>query len=221
MIIISPYGTLEPVRMQPIPPRHERPEPSNFQPVKPRVRRSTAEILISTLTSVRFWAGLSILVALVSLALPWWGVTVGPSTASSSWGLFFGPQSTQQTNVVFFQDRLDAALATNYSLMTGLVFLTSLITAIGAIPRRQLILTISLILSIITVLAILGDVANAVNGECAHTLVEGASCVSGLVGQGSSGVNTVTWGFQVGFYTFIASTILLLGTLVLQAAKSR
>ena len=206
--------------MQPIPPRYERPEPSNLQPVKPRVRRTPAEILISILTSVRFWGGLSILVALVSLALLWWGVTVGPSTASSSWGLFFGPQS-QQTNVVFFQDRLDAALATNYSLMTGLVLLTSLITVIGAILRPQFILTISLIFSIITVLAFLGDVANAVNGECAQTLVEGASCISGLVGQGPSGLNIVTWGFQAGFFTFIASIILLLGTLVLQAVKSR
>jgi hypothetical protein len=206
--------------MQPIPPRYERPEQSNLQPVKPRVRRTPAETLINILTSVRFWGGLSILVALVSLALPWWGVTVGPSSASSSWGLFFGPQS-QQTSVVFFQDRLDAALATNYSLMTGLVLLTSLITVIGSIFRRQFILTISLIFSIITVLAFLGDVANAVNGECARTLVEGASCISGLVGQGISGLNIVTWEFQTGFYTFIASTILLLGTLVLQVVKSR
>src|SRR6266699_3266591 len=206
--------------MQPIPPRYERPGPSNLQPVKLRVRRTPAEILINILTSVRFWGGLSILVALVSLALPWWGVTVGPSTASSSWGLFFGPQS-QQTSVVFFRDRLDAALATNYSLMTGLVLLTSLITAIGAILRRQFILTISLIFSVITVLAFLGDVANAVNGECARTLVEGASCISGLAGQGTSGLNIITWGFQAGFYTFIASTILLLGTLVLQVVKSR
>jgi len=184
------------------------------------VRRTPAEILINILTSVRFWGGLSILVALVSLALPWWGVTVGPSTASSSWGLFFGPQS-QQTSVVFFRDRLDAALATNYSLMTGLVLLTSLITAIGAILRRQFMLTISLMFSIITVLSFLGDVANAVNGECVQTLVEGASCISGFVGQGTSGLNIVTWGFQAGFYTFMASTILLLGTLVLQAVKSR
>ncbi len=206
--------------MQPIPPRYERPEPSNLQPVKPRVRRTTAEILINILTSVRFWSGLSILVALISLALPWWGVTVGPSTASSSWGLFFGPQS-QQTNVVFFQNRLDAALANSYSLMTGLVLLTSLITAIGAILRRQFMLTISLMFSIITVLSFLGDVANAVNGECVQTLVEGASCISGFVGQGTSGLNIVTWGFQAGFYTFMASTILLLGTLVLQAVKSR
>ncbi len=206
--------------MQPIPPRYERPEPSNLRPVKPRVRRSTAEILINILTSVRFWGGLSILVALVSLSLTWWGVAVGPSTFSSSWGVSFGPQP-QQTNVVFFQDRLDTALAANYSLLSGLVLLTALITAIGAILRRQLILTISLILSIITVLSFLGDVANAVDGQCAHTLVGGASCISGLVGQGASGLNTVTWGFQAGFYTFIASTILLLGTLLLQAGKSR
>src|SRR5712664_2223307 len=204
--------------MQPIPARHERPEPRNSQPVKPRVRRTTAETLVNILTSVRFWGGLSILVALVSLSLTWWGVTVGPSTGSSSWGLFFRPQS-QPTDVVFFQDRLDTALATNYSLMTGLVLLTSLTTAIGAILRRQLILTVSLIISIITILAFLGDVANAVSGECANTDVGGASCISSLVGQGGSGVSIVTWGFQAGFYAFIASTILLLEAL--QAVKLR
>ncbi len=105
--------------------------------------------------------------------------------------------------------------------MTGLVLLTSVITAIGAILKRKLILTIALILSSITVLAFLQDVANAVNGECANTLVNGGACISGFAGQGPSGLNIVTWGFQAGIYTFIASTVILLGTLVLQAGKSR
>jgi hypothetical protein len=204
--------------MQPVQPRYDRPEPSNIQPGKPRVRRSKREQLISLLTSVGFWGGISILVALVSLAQPWWGVTVQPSTASSSWGLFFGPQS-QRSNLVFFQDRLDAALASNYSLMTGLVLLTTLATAIGALLRRGLVLAISLILSTITVLAFIGDVGNALSSECQGTLVESGSCISGLVGQGASGLNIVTWGFEAGFYTFIASTILLIGTLALQTSK--
>jgi hypothetical protein len=82
-------------------------------------------------------------------------------------------------------------------------------------------LTISLILSTVTILAFLGDVRNALDTECQRTLVEGGSCISGLVGQGASGLNVVTCGFQAGFYTFTPSTVLLLGTLVLQANKSR
>jgi hypothetical protein len=205
--------------MQPVQPRYDRPESPRFQPDRPRVRTSKKEQLINLLTSVGFWGGLSVLVGLVSLAQPWWGVTAQQSTASSSWGIFFGPQS-QQTNVVFFQDQLDAALASNYSLMTGLVLLTALATAIGAILRRQIILTISLILSTVTILAFLGDVGNALNTECQHTFVGPASCISGLVGQGVSGLYMVTWGFQSGFYTFTASTILLLGTIALQEVTS-
>ena len=208
--------------MQPLPPRYDSSEPSRIQPAKPRTRKSNAELLINVLTSVRFWGGLSVLIALVSLALPWWGVTVRPSSASSSWGLFFGPQS-QQTNVVFFQDRLDTALAGNYSFMTALLLLTGLATIIGAILKRAIILAISVILSVITVLSFLWDVGSAMSGECAHTLVEGGSCISGLVGHGTGtgGLDIVTWGFQAGFYTFIASTILLIGTLALQIGKSR
>ena len=204
--------------MQPLTPRYESPEPSKIQSAKPRARKSKAELLIDLLTTVGFWGGLSVLVALVSLALPWWGVTVGPSTASSSWGLFFGPQS-QQTSVVFFQDRLDAALAENYSFMTALLRLTGVTTIIGAVLKKALILKTSLILSVITILSFLGDVGSAVSGQCAG--VGGVSCISGLVGQGTSGLNVVTWGFQAGFYAFIASTILLLGTLALQTSKSR
>jgi len=205
--------------MQPVRPSYDRPESASFQPDKPRVRRSTREQLVSLLASVGFWGGLSALVGLVSLAQPWWGVTVQQSTASSSWGLFFGPQS-QQTNVVFFQDRLDAALASNYLLMTGLVLVSALATALGAILRRRIILTISLILSTVTILAFLGDVGNALDTECQRTFVAPASCISGLIGQGPSGLNTVTWGFQAGFYTFTASTILLLlGTLALSSKK--
>lgn len=204
--------------MQPLQPRYDRPESDKIQPAKPRIPRSKREQTVSLLTSVRFWSGLSGLIALVSLTLPWWGVTIQPYGAS--WGLFFGPQSTQ-TNVVFFQDRLDTALASNYTQMTGLVLLTALTTAIGAGFRRRLILTISLIVSAITVLSFLVDVGNALTIECQRTLVGGGSCISGLVGQGASGLNTITWGFEVGFYAFIVSAVLLLvGTLALQWSKS-
>ena len=59
-------------------------------------------------------------------------------------------------------------------------------------------------------------------GACDHIFLgDGTSCISGFVGQGISGVGIVTWGFQAGFYTFIASTILLIGTLALQTNKAR
>jgi len=104
-------------------------------------------------------------------------------------------------------------------LMTGLVLLTALVTAVGTLLRRGLVLAISLILSTVTVLAFIGNIGNALNSECQGTLVEGGSCISGIVGRGTSGLNIVTWGFDPGFYTFIASSILVLGTLVLHRYK--
>jgi len=205
--------------LQPLPPRYDRPESDKIQPAKPRIHRTNREEIVRLLTSIRFWGGLSGLTALVSLALPWWGVTVRPTSFSTSWGLFFGPQS-QQTNVVVYLDRLDTALAGGYTLMTSLVLLTAIITAIGAGLRRRLIMSISLVLSAITVLAFIGDVVNALTYDCANNFAQSASCISGLVGQGASGLDTITWGFEAGFYTFIASAVLLIGALALLWSKS-
>ncbi len=209
--------------MQPVPSRLDEREPSKTQPAELRIPKTKAELLLNVVTSVRFWGGLSVLVALISLALPWWGVTTSSSVDNSSWGLFFGPQ-LHQTPVVFLEDRLDAAFAVNYSFMTGLVIMTALATALASLLRRALVLTTSLVISVIAILAFLGDVGSALSNECANTGTP-APCISGLVGQGISGYNSldvVSWGFQAGFYTFIASVILLLGTLAiaLQTKKS-
>ncbi len=180
-------------------------------------RRATGRggVLVRVLTSVGFWGGISVLVALMSLGLPWWGVTnVGPS-----WGPFFGPPSFQ-TSVSYFQDRLDAAFAANYSFMTGLILLTAASAAMGAMFRRSLVLATSLILSVITVLAFLWDVGSAVSNEC-NGFSSSGTCISGLFGQGFSGSDVITWGFQAGFYTFIGSAIILLGTLALQTSKPK
>ena len=161
------------------------------------------------------------LAVLVSLALPWWGLTIEPFSASSYWGLFFGSQYPQ-TNVDFSLALLNAAFAGSYAIMTILVVLTGLSTAIGAVFKKTLMLKISLLVSVIAILAFLLDVIVAVSGSCDNFTIEpGTSCISGLVGQGASGVDVVTWGFQAGFYTFVVSTILLIGTLALQTSKSR
>lgn len=184
-------------------------------PAEPRTSRTNTEILTRVLTSVRFWGGLSGLAAVISIALPWWGITVVPY--SLSWGLFFGPPSPPQ--VVFFQDRLDQALSANYWIMIGLAVLTAVGTIIGASLKRASLLALSLVVSIITILSFLADVGSALYTECAQTSVSGGSCISGLIGQGSSGSDTILWGFQTGFYIFLASATLLLGTLALARTK--
>jgi hypothetical protein len=55
-------------------------------------QRAAQAGVLDLLTSVRFWAGLSVLVSLISLAFPWWGIDINPST-SFSWGIF--PRPTQ------------------------------------------------------------------------------------------------------------------------------
>lgn len=179
------------------------------------MRRNPREPLKTTLrTSVRFWGGLSVLASLASLTLPWWGITLGLPAYSASWGLFFGPHSPSY--VTWFQDRIDALLAPNYSLMTGLVLVTALSTALGTILKRLPILVISVIISLTTVLAFLIDVGIALARECDQVGGLTVPCISGFIGEGASGSNLVTWGFQAGFYTFIASSMLVLIAIAIQ-----
>ena len=198
----------------------KREVPDKSRVAEPGIPKTQKETIVDVLTDVRFWGGLSALVALISLALPWWGVTIVPLSYSYSWGLLFGPHTQPQSQVIFSQDQLDKVLAANYSIMTGLIILTTLATIVSASLKRLSLLVLSLVLSIVTVLSFLGAVSIALSSECPNpAFLGGNSCMSGFVGQGAFGSNTILWGFQAGFYVFLASTILLFGTLALARTR--
>src|SRR5205807_770040 len=179
--------------------------PENHRPLKARA--------LALLTSVRVWGGLSVLVSLIRLALPWWGIETIPY--ASSWGVFWG--SAQLVPVAFFPNRLDQAFSANYVFMVSLIVLTSLLAVVGSYLKRWPLLAIALLSSVATDLSFIADIGYALDSECRGTLVEGASCISGLVGSGTAGSGfIVTWGFKSGFYLFVASGVLILVALALQ-----
>jgi len=163
--------------------------------------------------NTRFWAGLSIIVSMLSLVFPWWEIEI---RTSFSWGVFWGPPLSNTTPVVFFPDRLGAQFSANYSFFTALVALTILLTAIAGLLRRSLLYLIAFLSSIVTVLFFITDASYALNSECEQISIEGATCISGLVGVGRTGTGSfLFWGFKTGFYLFIGSAVLILAAFLL------
>jgi len=180
--------------------------PGNRRPPRARV--------LALLTGVRFWGGLSVLVALISLSLPWWGIETLPND-SPSWGAFWG--STQPALVTFSTDRLDQAFSANYAFIESLIVLTSLLAIVGSYVKRWPLLAIALLSSVVTDLFFIADIGVALDSECRGTLGAPPSCISGLVGSGTAGAGSVvTWGFKAGFYVFVISGVLILVALAIQ-----
>ncbi len=153
------------------------------------------------------------MLSLTSLALPWWGIDI-TVTAPITWGPFSGPLS-QLPQVTFSLDQLNQSISGNFAIITSLVILTSLLTGVGSYLKRRPIVTVALLSSLVTDLLFVADIAYALSMECAQTYVAPPSCISGLVGQGYYGTQYASWGFQAGFYSFVASGILLLAALEL------
>jgi hypothetical protein len=159
-----------------------------------------------------FLGGLSIIVSLVSLALPWWGIDI--TSASFSWGVVSGP--AQPASIIFFADRLDQVFSINYDFLTSLVVVSTVLAAFGGLLKRSPVVAVALGSSLVTDLVFFSEVGDAVARNCLQTLLpSGVSCISGLVGSGTTGTDYVTWGFKSGFYLFAASGLLVLGALVL------
>jgi hypothetical protein len=169
-----------------------------------------AKMRAPPLYRAELWGGLSALLSLTSLALPWWGIdlTVSPIT----WGPFSGPLS-QLPQVTFSLNQLDQSISGNFAIITSLVILTSVLTSAGSYLKRRPILAIALVSSLVTGLLFVADIVYALSVACTQTLVAPPPCISGLVGQGYDGTRYVSWGFQIGFYSFVASGILLLAAL--------
>lgn len=185
----------------------------------PESGRTLKAKLSTLLAGVGFWSGLSVLLSLTSLALPWWGADI--ITNSYSWGVLQG--SGQLPVVVFSANDLGQGFLANYSFMTSLVLATSLLAAVGIFVKRWPPLTAALSSSVLTGLFFLADVQYALDGEC-RALDRPVSCISSLAGMGTTGQGSgdvVIWGFKTGFYAFVASGVLITVALALERKKSR
>ena len=106
--------------------------------------------------------------------------------------------------------------------MASLVVLTMFLSALGSLLKRWPLMAAALLSSVVTAVSYIANVGMALNSEREQTYVAPASCISGLVGQGSNPDGSIlTWGFKAGFYVFLASGVLILVALVIHYSRAR
>jgi hypothetical protein len=185
---------------------HEPLKSGNMQ-VDERTRKGLA-----ILFSLELWGGLAVTLELISLALPWWGIT-DLGSATSYWGVTPGPGTLQP---VMFGNNLDTSFSLNYAFMVGLVLITVFLAGAGTYLRRGSVLTASFVFSIITMLIFLAEVEEGLSSGCVPVNGGLSSCVTSPIGQGTLGIDVVTWGFLSGFYAFMIASLFVLFAILLR-----
>lgn len=158
---------------------------------------------LAILFGPELWGGFAVILELISLGLPWWGITeLGP--VSSYYGVTSGPSALR---AVTFPFNLDSGFSQGY-LMTPFIVTTMLLVVAGIYLQRRYVIAISFVFSVVTLLLFLLEVQAALSGECPRAN-SASSCVTSLTGQGTIDVNVITWGFQAGFYAFMFGSLFI------------
>ena len=153
---------------------------------------------------------------LVSIFLPWWGIqgSFFGITASATWSLWGQPN---QTNTSPDMIQLTQALTSSGNLILLLVFVAASISLLGSFANHNRYPATGFVLSILILFLYAGAVNNALAVACQNM----SPCISNPTGTASIAGNTVTWGFQAGFYLFLVAAFLLLAATILHRTFSR
>jgi zinc ribbon protein len=142
---------------------------------------------------------------LISLALPWWGVN-GLNGGTLQWTLFSTPS---QVDSALGTTTLTRAFSQIDPLIVGLVILTAVISLFGSFAKRDDILLTGFGNSLFTSLLYVIIAATSVTAFCQSD----PSCgISGPFGS----TPLYSWGFELGYYLFIAAAVVLIGAMVYQ-----
>src|SRR5439155_8941557 len=153
------------------------------------------------LPRVNLVAIISGVLGLISMTLPWWGIS--GFGISLQWGLFTQPTSCSAIDTT----SLDRALG-QYSLIVIVLALVSIgMAVLGSVYQNDRILIGGLTgyassLIVYPIAVYFAIVAAEAGTSCQSS----SSCLGGPLGSSSG----ITWGFQIGYYVFITSAILLL-----------
>lgn len=159
---------------------------------------------------------ISAAVALISVFLPWWGISwpigVG-AVAYRRWDLWSPPSAGVIRNVGHAMGSSAASIAQAFAYSSVLVLLLVLVVAslalAGSLTMNRTLLTVGLGLSILTPIVYLAGVSYLTSQYCLMPTIS-SSCATGIIGSALTIENLrFTWGFETGFYTFIAAIIVL------------
>jgi hypothetical protein len=152
-------------------------------------------------------------VLFVSTLFAWWGLDVfGPSfgiSYSFRWSMWGGPLiPLAPSQPYYWVNNLNQVLSSGTSVIGTLGWVTAALTLKGMNTRRTHSLAAGLVLSVLILLLYVA-VANAavVAGHDAWSV----DCISGPFGTCDDGLGTSysireTWGFQTGFFIYMAGT---------------
>jgi hypothetical protein len=146
--------------------------------------------------------------ALASVFLPWWGMDASGfgSTISPRWTLWNAPAS----DTIFRGSSQQYSPLVTYGPVVGAIVIISAVLALaGSFVRNARPLVASFILNLLTPIAYLGIVSYAVTSNCSGQ----GNCLSGPFGSQTFPFGiTLSWGFQLGFYLYLAAgTLTLIG----------
>jgi len=171
--------------------------------------------LTATLPRVNFLGVMAGILALVSILLPWWGITttgLGSST-SSMWGFFGGPTHNPDINNA---SGFSSTITTYSPIILALVLLSIALAIAGSFTPRVRILTGGLVTSVAALVSYAELIGYTASNNC-----QGTGCITQPTGSETIFGVTRTWGFQQGFYLFTAATILVLIGMVFHQTLTR
>lgn len=162
----------------------------------------------TNLPRVNFLGVIAGILALISIILPWWGITATGfgSTTSSMWGFFGGPSRNPDINNA---SGFSNTIVTYSPIVLALVLLTTALAIAGSFTTRFRLLAGGLVTSVAALVGYAELIGYTVSNNC-----QGAACITSPSGSESVVGVTLTWGFQLGFYLFIGATILVVIGLV-------
>jgi hypothetical protein len=160
------------------------------------------------LPRVNFLGVIAGVLALVSILFPWWGITetVLGSTITSMWGFFGAPSHNPDINNA---SSFSSTITTYSPIILALVLLTTALAIAGSFTTRVRVLAGGLVTSVATLVGYSELIGYSLSSNC-----QGMGCITSLTGSESIEIGTLNWGFQLGFYFFIAATILVVIALV-------
>ncbi len=160
------------------------------------------------LPRVNFLGVIAGVLALVSILLPWWGITASGfgTTTASMWGFFGAPSHNPDINNA---SSFSNTITTYSPIILALVLLTTALAIAGSFATRIRVLAGGLVTSVAALVGYAELIGYAASNNC-----QGMGCPTSPTGSESIGGFTLAWGFQLGFYLFIGATILVVIGLV-------
>lgn len=147
------------------------------------------------------------ILALVSIFLPWWGITATGfgSTTTVMYG-FFGAPNTMDQPVT---NNFTSTMTTYTPIIFGLVLLTTALALLGSLARNLRALAATLVFAVTSLVGYSALVSYALSQNC-----QGNGCIRSVTGFEDLFNIMITWGFQSGYYLFLGATILSIIALV-------